>query len=203
MFMFNEYAQKCNEKYLLLLDNLQAHHDELHSVKQWSATSKEKVFVNEKYSNVKMAFFPARCTSHCQPQDQGEYQFIQSRFRQWYNDQLLDQKVPSKCTKVYKIYELMKKIEPRLIRSCWNRSYMTSLHNAEKENDAEFVQIIEKEKEHQVNEEPHRDTDEPSALDQLFADDGELETAFANMEFDEEDDFTDCDSELEEALNDC
>ena len=41
-----------------------------------------------------------------------------------------------------------------------------------------------------------------SALDQLFADDGELETAFANMEF-EEDDFTDCDSELEEALNDC
>ena len=97
----------------------------------------------------------------------------------------------------------MKKIEPRLIRSCWNRSYMTSLHNAEKENDAEFVQIIEKEKEHQVNEEPHRDTDEPSALDQLFADDLELETAFANMEFDEEDDFTDCDSELEEALNDC
>ena len=39
-------------------------------------------------------------------------------------------------------------------------------------------------------------------MDQLFADDGELETAFANMEF-EEDDFTDCDSELEEALNDC
>ena len=31
---------------------------------------------------------------------------------------------------------------------------MKSLHNAEKENDVEFVQIIEKEKEQQVNEEP-------------------------------------------------
>ena len=131
--IFKEYLRLLNNhlkrdqdrKILLILDNLSAHYNDYDKFKLWRNDLNRTTCIyldEEAYSNIKLAFLPPRCTSFLQSSDMGYYSFIQQKFRQWLNSELLNNREPSKLDAVTKAYSIMKTVPASYIRSCWSRT---------------------------------------------------------------------------------
>ena len=123
--LLNDHLARNDRRILLTLDCLSSHFADFGVFQTWRKQKEKSNFVftdSATYSNIKLLYFPARCTAQLQPLDSGYYNLLQNQYRSWLNGLLLEQKRPKKIDFINKIYSLMGQVQQEFAKSCWTRN---------------------------------------------------------------------------------